>query len=74
MPLTIGQPIWARYFSQATQGYVVKPLGKVQRVEPDRVLVNGKWHPTSALGRGLYASEEEGLRDVAERPFKRPYD
>lgn len=67
-----GQSLWARFFSQATQGYVVKPLGKVQRIESDRVLVNGTWHPTSALGRGLYTSEEEGWEHVRAHPFKVP--
>jgi hypothetical protein len=72
MTLTVGQPLWARFFSQQTQGYVVKPLGKVQRVEPERVMVNGKWHPTSALGHGLYTSVEQGEADIRARPFRVP--
>lgn len=72
MTLRVGDSIWARFFDQATQGYVVKPLGRVQRVEADRFLVNGKWQPATALGHGVYTSLEQGEADIAAHPFKVP--
>ncbi|HEY3495738.1 MAG TPA: hypothetical protein VGK73_13665 [Polyangiaceae bacterium] len=70
--LHLGQPLWARYFSQQTAGYVVKPFGRVQRVEPERFMVAGKWHPMTVVGFGVYTSEEQGLRHVAADPFVCP--
>lgn len=72
MTLHPGQPLWARYFSQQTAGYVVKPLGKVQRIEPGRVMVAGRWYPTASLGRGIYTSPEHGEADIAAHPLKVP--
>lgn len=64
--------MWARFFDQATARYVVKPLGKVQRVEPGRVLVAGQWHPTASLGHGLYTSEAQGRAHIEADPFVVP--
>lgn len=64
--------MWARFFDQATARYVVKPLGKVQRVEPGRVLVAGQWHPTTSLGHGLYTSPEMGEEHCRAEPFEAP--